>query len=53
MVHAMLLDMKNMINLVNNNRRYWAEASTIAVCLKNRLPHSAIKGMTPYEALYK
>ena len=33
-------------------RRYWAEASTTAVYLKNRLPHSDVKGMTPYEALY-
>ena len=48
----MLLDIKNVINPVNN-RRYWAEASTIVVYLKNRLPHSAVKGITPYEALYK
>ena len=52
-VRAMLLDMKNVINAVNNNRRYWAEASITVVYLKNRLPHSAVKGITPYEALYK
>ena len=52
MVRAMLLDMKKVINPVNNNNRhYWAEVSTIAVYLKNRLPHSAVKSMTSYEAL--
>ena len=58
MVYAMLLDMKNVITPINNNnlvynRYYWAEASTTVVYLKNRLLHSVIKGMTPYEALYK
>ena len=58
----MLLDIKS-VNPVNNRnrmdnhnsviRRYWAKASTTAVYLENRLPHSVAKGMTPYEALYK
>ena len=30
----------------------WAEAFNWAVYLKNRLPHSALNGKTPYEALY-
>ena len=60
MVCAMLLNMKS-VNSINNRmdnhnsviRRYWAEASTTVVYLKNRLPHSAVKDIIPYEALYK
>jgi hypothetical protein len=31
---------------------YWAEALLTAAYLYNRSPHSALKGMTPYEARY-
>ena len=30
----------------------WAEAHNWACYIKNRLPHSALNGITPYEALY-
>ena len=30
------------------DKHYWAEASATVVYLKNRLPHSVVKGMTPY-----
>ena len=34
------------------DRRFWAKACACAVYLKNRLQHSAIKGMIPYEAFH-
>jgi len=43
MVRAMLMKL---------DKHYWAEASATAVYLKNRLPHSVVKGMTPYQALF-
>ena len=43
-MHAMLIGF--------TDRRFWPEACACAVYLKNRLPHSAIKGMTPYEAFH-
>ena len=33
------------------SRRFWAEAVATAVCLRNRSPTTAVKGMTPCEAL--
>ena len=38
--------------LMKLDKHYWAEASATAVYLKNRLPHSAVKGMTLYQALF-
>jgi len=35
------------------DKRLWAEACSTAVYLKNRLPHSHLHRITPYEALYK
>ena len=32
-------------------RRFWAEAVATAVYLRNRSPTTAVKGMTPFEAL--
>jgi hypothetical protein len=31
---------------------YWAEACAYAIYLKNRTPHKALNGITPYEALF-
>src|SRR5258706_13975616 len=39
--------------LMKLDKHYWAEASATAVYLRNRLPYSAVKIMTPYEVLYK
>jgi hypothetical protein len=36
--------------LVKLDKRLWQEAVHTAVYLKNRLPHSAVKDQTPYEA---
>ena len=44
-VRAMLLDIKSVNSDIN--KRYLAEASSTAVHLKNKLPHSAVNGMTP------
>src|SRR5690606_41759149 len=32
-------------------KEFWAEVAAISTYLKNRLPHSAVKDQTPYEAL--
>nr|AAZ28935.1 polyprotein [Phanerochaete chrysosporium RP-78] len=32
-------------------RKFWPEAVSYACLIKNRLPHAALKGMTPYQAL--
>jgi len=40
--------------LINiSDKRLWAEACSVAVYIRNRLPHSSLQGKTPYEALYK
>ena len=36
----------------NLPKRYWAEAVSTAVYLKNRCPTKAVQGKTPYEALH-
>jgi len=45
---------QNMVRsmLLNLDKRLWAESCSTAVYLRNRLPHSFLNGMTPYEALY-
>ena len=35
------------------NKRLWAQAVHTAIYIKNRLPHSAVKDQTPYEALHQ
>ena len=35
-----------------NNKRFWAEAYAVAVYTKNRLPHSSLQDITPYEAFH-
>src|SRR5258705_268540 len=34
-------------------KRFWAEAYAAAVYTKNRLPHSSIQNMTPFEAFHR
>lgn len=45
MSRSMLLDAKL-------PKKFWAESVSTAVYLRNRCPTKAIKGKTPYEALY-
>src|SRR5258705_9022084 len=35
------------------HKRFWAEAYAAAVYTKNRLPHSSIQNMTPFEAFHR
>lgn len=45
--------MRTMLNSQKDlDLKLWAEACHTAVYLKNRLPHSALNGLTPYEILY-
>ena len=37
----------------NLDSRLWAEACSTAIYLRNRLPHSFLDGITPFEALYQ
>ncbi len=45
MVRTMLVESKL-------DQRFWGEAISTAVYLKNRSPTKAVVGMTPFEALY-
>ena len=42
---------RSMLSDAKLPRRFWAEAVTTAVYLRNRSPTSAVDGMTPFEAL--
>ena len=39
--------------LLNLDLRLWAEACSTAIYLRNRLPHSFLDGITPFEGLYQ
>src|SRR5258705_2177818 len=47
--------LKNIIRawLVGLHKRFWAEAYAAAVYTKNRLPHSSLQNMTPFEAFHR
>src|SRR5690606_36076459 len=40
-----------LLNASGLGKEFWAEAAATSTYLKNRLPHSAVKDQTPYEAL--
>ena len=50
MVRPWLADLNKRFGL---NKRLWAEAYATAVYTKNRLPHSSLQDMTPYEVFHR
>ena len=50
MVRMMLLQQSEDIEKLD--KRLWAEACHTAMYIKNRLPHSTLSGMTPFEAMF-
>ena len=50
MVRPWLADLNKRFGL---NKRLWAKAYAAAVYTKNRLPHSSLQDMTPYEAFHR
>ena len=52
MVRMMLLQQSEDIDIEKLDKRLWAEACHTAVYIKNRLSHSALSGMTPFEAMF-
>ena len=59
MVRTMLLDTRNTLSAIHDSptvdvRKLWGEAISMAVYLKNRLPHCALPNtIIPYESLFK
>src|SRR5258705_7286295 len=51
MVRPWLVDLNK--RLVGSHKRFWAEAYAAAVYTKNRLPHSLLQDMTPFEAFHR
>ena len=52
MVRLWLADLnKRLVGL--NNKRLWAEVYAATVYTKNRLPHSSLQDMTPFEAFHR
>src|SRR5258705_1649467 len=47
--------LQNMVRLwlIGLHKRFWAEAYAAVVYTKNRLPHSSIQNMTPFEAFHR
>src|SRR5258706_1894519 len=52
MARPWLVDLNNHLGLNVSHKRFWAEAYAAAVYTKNRLPHSSLQDMTPFEAFH-
>src|SRR5258705_3164773 len=53
MARPWLVDLNNRLGLNVSHKRFWAEAYAAAVYTKNRLPHSSLQDMTPFEAFHR
>ena len=57
MARPWLVDLNNRLGLNKrlngSHKRFWAEAYAAAVYTKNRLPHSSLQNMTPFEAFHR
>ena len=52
LIRTLVESARSMLLDANLPKRYWAEAVSTAVYLKNRCPTKAVQGKTPYEALH-